>query len=334
MMDVRFDSSWLTCGGIGRFSAEIMKRLILEPFSFSSQPAKPFNVIKFLIRTAFFPKGCIIFSPSFLPPIFSLCPYVFTIHDLNHIDIKANDGFLKTCFYRFIIKSGCKHADKILTVSEFSKKRIVEWSGIAPIKVLNVGNGVDKSFSSNVLPYLTGFRYFLCVSNRKPHKNEHRLIRAFAKSRIDSDLRLILTGEPSVELLALMKELSIEDRVVFKGLVDDKDLPSLYRGAQGLLFPSLYEGFGLPVVEAMACGIPVLTSNSTSLSEVAGDAALLVNPESVDEISSGIERLVDDQMLCTDLIAKGLARAKLFSWDAVAQRVQTVLDEVAEKHGK
>jgi glycosyltransferase involved in cell wall biosynthesis len=333
-MIVKFDSSWFSCGGIGRFSAETSKRLQVSCFSISSRPAKPVNILKFLIKTAFFPKDILILSPSFIPPLFSRCPYIFTIHDLNHLDIKGNDGALKTLFYNYIIHAGCRRAEKILTVSDFSRRRIIEWSGVSPVKVLNVGNGVDDVFSNNVLLGMKLEHYFLCVSNRKPHKNEHRLIHAFAESAINSDIKLVFTGEPNSDLLTVIKELGVEDKVVFKGRVADEDLPALYRGSMGLLFPSLYEGFGLPVVEAMACGVPVLTSNTTSLPEVAGDAALLVNPESVDEIRVGIERLVHDEALRTELIAKGLERAKLFSWDAVAARVQAVLDEVANQHAK
>ncbi|MBL0588331.1 glycosyltransferase family 4 protein [Aeromonas veronii] len=333
-MIVKFDSSWLYCGGIGRFSAELSKRLQVICFSLSNQPAKPINILKFLFKTAFFQKNNVVFSPSFIPPLFSRCPYIFTIHDLNHLDIKANDGFLKTIFYNYIIRIGCLRAEKILTVSDFSRRRIIEWSGVSPIKVFNVGNGVDDSFSNKISFEMKTEHYFLCVSNRKLHKNEHRLIHAFAESAINSNIKLVFTGEPNRDLLTVINELGIEGKVVFKGRVADEDLPALYRGAMGLLFPSLYEGFGLPVVEAMASGIPVLTSNTTSLPEVAGDAALLINPESVDEIRVGIERLVHDEALRAELIAKGLERAKLFSWDAVAARVQAVLDEVTSQYGK
>ncbi|WP_280571300.1 glycosyltransferase family 1 protein, partial [Chromohalobacter sp. 296-RDG] len=112
----------------------------------------------------------------------------------------------------------------------------------------------------------------------------------------------------------------------FMGDVDERALPSLYKGARGLLFPSLYEGFGLPVLEAMACGTPVLTSNVTSLPEVAGDAALLVDPARIEEIASGIEQLENDKQLRAELIAKGLERVKGFTWDITARKVQEVLD--------
>lgn len=330
-----FDRRWFGEHGIGRFAKEVYVRC--ESYFKSSvilhgKPYRFYDGLYLSLKLAF--NNGIFFSPGFNSPLFYYGQYILTIHDLNHIDFSQARTFMKSIYYRFILMRAVRNAFCVFTVSEYSKSRIIEWSGIEPHKVVNVGNGVDGSFSSFVSPLVTSYRYLLCVSNRKLHKNEFRLIRAFAISSIDSHVKLVFTGSPSSELLSLIDELSFKDRIVFIGRVADKDLPSLYRGALGLLFPSLYEGFGLPVVEAMACGIPVLTSNTTSLPEVAGDAALLVNPESIDEIRAGIERLVNEEGLRSELIAKGLERAKLFSWDAVAARVQAVLDEVTNQHGK
>lgn len=334
-MSINLDKSWGDMGGIGRFYREISQRLNNVTSTFIlKNPASFYSAILYARINFFFCKNKVMVSPGYIPPIFHINPFVFTVHDLNHIDRVENSSILKRFFYKYVIARGCRQAAAVLTVSCYSKQKIVDWAKISPSKVINVGNGVDESFSSDVIPFIASFRYFLCVSNRKLHKNEHRLIHAFSESTINSDIKLVFTGEPNSDLLALIKDLGIEDKVVFKGRVADEDLPALYRGAMGLLFPSLYEGFGLPVVEAMACGVPVLTSNTTSLPEVAGDAALLVNPESVDEIRIGIERLVYDDSLRAELITKGLERAKLFSWDAVAARVQAVLDEVVERHGK
>jgi len=121
----------------------------------------------------------------------------------------------------------------------------------------------------------------------------------------------------------------LEDRIVFVGLIDDDKLPEFYRGAVVFIFPSLYEGFGLPPLEAMACGTPVLTSNVTSLPEVVGDAALMVDPYDVDAIAEGIKRLIGDDNLRKELSQKGLARAKLFSWDRTAEVTWSVLKEAA-----
>ncbi|MGY3888713.1 glycosyltransferase family 4 protein [Aeromonas mytilicola] len=330
-MKIHLDGSWSDAGGIGRFSKEISRRIDnVKDIFFIKRPASFYSTLIYTKINFLLEKDDVMVLLGYIPPLFCFNKFVFTVHDLNHVDRAENSSFFKRLYYKFIIARGCRIASAVLTVSDFSKKRIIEWAGISPEKVINIGNGVDVSFSNEVIAYKPGYPYLICVSNRKLHKNESRLLKAFSESNIDSEVRLLFTGRENNEVLMMIKTLRLEDRVVFCGRVSDQELPSLYRGALGLLFPSLYEGFGLPVVEAMASGIPVLTSNTTSLPEVAGDAALLVNPESIDEIRVGIERLVHDEALRTELIAKGLERAKLFSWDAVAKRVQDVLDEVVK----
>ncbi len=329
------DSSWKGMGGIGRFYNEIIKRLDgIVTLPSLEKPTSFYSAISYSRLISKLEKESVIFFPGYIPPMFCKCKYIFTIHDLNHVDRLENSGFLKRVFYKIFIMRGCHKASAILTVSEFSKKRIIDWAQVDPSKVHNVGNGVDGVFNVNVSPFIANFKYLLCVSNRKLHKNEQALIKAFASSSIDKQIKLLFTGNSTSEIMMLVNSMGLKDRVIFHGFIEDKNLPSLYRGALGLVFPSLYEGFGLPVVEAMACGTPVLTSNTTSLPEVAGDAAILVNPESVDEIKIGIEKLVLDQALREDLIAKGFEQAKLFNWDDVAARVQAVLDKVAERHEK
>lgn len=323
------DYSWLNSGGIGTFLKEISCRIELFDLGVKGDKTSILSCLRISVSSLKVKCG-VLFIASYIPPLFSRVPYVFTIHDLNHLERCENSSFLKRLFYNTIIKNGCIRSAKIITVSEFSKNQIVNWCKVNPTKVINVGNGVSKIFNKDIVCHSPGYDYFLCVSNRKGHKNELRLIEAFSESSINYGIKLLLTGNPSPELIKFIKDLDVEDRIVFSGFVPDDKLPSYYRGSLGLLFPSFYEGFGLPVVEAMACGVPVLTSNTTSLPEVAGDAALLVNPESLDEIRSGIERLYFDQVLRSELIAKGFERAKSFSWDDVAQRVQAVLDEVAQ----
>ena len=333
-MRIFSDFRWINTGGIGTFLSSISSRIKLLDLNVSGDITSffsPFRILEAILKINN-TENVVIFLPGYIPPVFSTVPYVFTLHDLNHIDRTENSSFLKKIFYYVFIMNGCYNAKAILTVSDFSKYRIAAWSGVSIGKVFNVGNGVDHSFNNNVIPFEPGYEYFLCVSNRKRHKNELALISAFVSANIDANIKLAFTGSINSELNNLVLELGVSNRIVFLGRIPDGDLPSIYKGSRGLLFPSLYEGFGLPVVEAMACGVPVLTSNTTSLPEVAGDAALLVNPESVDEIRVGIERLVNDEALRADLIYKGLERAKLFSWDAVAERVQAVLDEVVQEH--
>lgn len=328
-MGIKIDSSWSGMGGIGRFYSEVSKRLIGLTSSFSfKQPTKFYSALLNSIPCLIKSEKDICFFPGYIPPLFSRSKYIFTIHDLNHLDRGENSTLMKRIFYRLVIIRGCKKADKIITVSDFSRKRIIEWAGIEPTKVVNVGNGVGTVFSIDVRPAIFEYKYLLCVSNRKLHKNENRIIESVAKANIDTGIKLHLTGYPTEDLIGVINRFNLMDRVVFMGEVDDEQLASLYRGALGLVFPSLYEGFGLPVIEAMACGTPVLTSNTTSLPEVAGDAAILVDPESVEKIKSGIEQLVNDLNLRNKLIEKGLIRAKKFSWAAVSEQVQSVLDQV------
>lgn len=330
-MKILFDQRWIGLHGIGRFAWEISKTLSYTEIGMKKKPA---HVIDCL-RLAFYLQRkenieFIFYSPGYNSPLWSTNPFVFTIHDLNHIDRPENSSLLKRLYYELILRSACRRAAAVLTVSEYSKNRICDWAGISRDKVINVGNGVSDSFGLRAAPYTPGYPYLLCVGNRKGHKNEARVLDAFARVAVGTAYRLLFTGDSSPELQAQAVRLGVGTSVVFTGRVDEDQLAGLYRGARLLAFPSLYEGFGLPLLEAFACGTPTLTSNVTAMPEVAGDAALLVNPESVDEIADAMRRLMDDEVLRASLIEKGLARVKSFTWAAVASRVRTVLEHVIE----
>jgi glycosyltransferase involved in cell wall biosynthesis len=321
-----FDSRWIGDHGIGRFARILDKRLGLAHLAIGGSPSSPFDPLRLLFAMLFrTPRKACVFSPGYNAPLFVVRPYVFSIMDLNHIDRPENSSVLKRLYYRFILRRAARAAYRVLTISQFSMRRIVDWADIDPARVTNVGCGVDDCYRPDVPPYSPGYRYLLCVSNHKAHKNDPRVLEAFAQAAIDPDIRLIFTGHATDALLGRCRQHGVQDRVEFVGRVPEEDLPSLYRGALALVFPSLYEGFGLPVVEAMACGTPVLTSNTTSLPEVAGDATLLVDPLSVNEIAAGIERLCTDVVLRETLRRKGLMQAARFSWSDVAARVETVL---------
>ncbi len=170
-------------------------------------------------------------------------------------------------------------------------------------------------------------RYVLAVGTLEPRKNLTTLLAAFARLRrngeVDADLRLVLAGargwleEP---IFATVRSLGLEDAVRFTGFVDDDDLPAVYSGAALFVFPSLHEGFGLPLLEAMACGVPVVTSNVSSMPEVAGDAATLVDPRDGEGLAAAIGRLLRDEALRDRLREAGIARARQFSWEATARR--------------
>lgn len=310
---VIFDTRWFGEHGIGRFATEVYDEDFFQPIKLKGNPVSIFDVIKLTIYL-FFNKN-FFFSPGFNAPFFFLHRTAITIHDLNHIDVNANTSFLKKLYYNIVLKRACRKAALIFTVSEFSKGRIVDWSGINPDKVKVVYNGVSSAFHQDVQPYLPGFPYIFIVGNRKLHKNEDRALRAFAQADIDKNIHVLFSGKPSDQLVNTAKELQIEDRVKFLGRLSEDELASTYKGALCLLFPSLYEGFGLPVIEAMACGTPVITSNTTSLNEICQGAGFLVDPSNVELITKKIEESINNPILATDNVRKGFNRAKDFSWN-------------------
>lgn len=323
-MTLMCDYRWVGPHGIGRFASEVLKGLPSTELACGGSPADPQDCLRLAWALRGARAGDTFFSPGYNAPWRFRGDFVFTIHDLNHIDRPENASRLKSIYYEAILKPACHRARRILTVSEFSRQRIVDWSGVDPDRVVNVGNGVDPSFTPDVEPHQPGRPYFLCVGNRKGHKNEARVLRALARLP-DRTMRLILTGAPSPELLDLAGALGIADRVSFAGRTDDAQLCALYVGAAALVFPSLYEGFGLPVVEAFACGTPVITSDCTSLPEVAGGCAVLVDPASEEQIAAAMERVVTDTDLRARLRAAGLRRARDFTWTSVVARARQVI---------
>lgn len=329
MSMVKFDSRWIGEHGIGRFAREIDQRLNLPSLNMSGNPSSPLEPLRLFLFMLFkMGKAKAVFSPGYNAPLFFFRPYIFTVHDLNHIDRPENSSVMKRLYYRLIMRRACIKAHRVLTVSEFSRNRIATWAGIDIDKVVNVGNGVDESYHPHVTPWDPGYRYFLCVSNRKAHKNELRVLEAFSLSEIDTDIRLVFTGNENESTRLKIEALNLSERVIFSGRVPEENLPSLYTGSLALLFPSLYEGFGLPVIEAMACGIPVLTSNTTCLPEIAGDAAILVDPESVSEMVKGIRELFYNQKLRMQMRDKGFVQARKFSWDKTAEKVNSVITKL------
>ncbi|MFW2002449.1 glycosyltransferase family 4 protein [Acinetobacter ursingii] len=318
-----FDTRWIGDHGIGRFAKEVYDDEIFEPIRLKGNPVSIFDVVKLTIYL-FFNKN-FFFSPGFNAPFFFLHRTAITIHDLNHIDVDANTSFLKKLYYNIVLKRACKKAALIFTVSEFSKGRIVDWSGINPDKVKVVYNGVSSAFHQDVQPYLPGFSYIFIVGNRKKHKNEDRALRAFAKANIDKNIHVLFSGKPSDQLLNTAKELQIEDRVKFLGRLSEEELASTYKGAICLLFPSLYEGFGLPAIEAMACGTPVITSNSTSLVEISGSSALFVNPHDINHIQESLNMLINNHELRNKLIDKGFLTAKKYLWFYSKNKIKRLL---------
>jgi glycosyltransferase involved in cell wall biosynthesis len=187
-------------------------------------------------------------------------------------------------------------------------------------------DGDPEQFAAVQQRYGLPPQYLLFVGTLEPRKNLTTLLHAYAMLRAEScaaDVKLVVAGRTGwlyAEIFDTVKRLGLEKEVIFTGFVDDADLPDLYRGAQVFVYPSLYEGFGLPILEAMASGIPVLTSDLASMPEVAGDAAVLVDPRDPKAIAEGIVRILAEGRLRDALIQKGLSRARHYTWESVAQQ--------------
>jgi len=222
-----------------------------------------------------------------------------------------------------------------LTVSEFSKKRVADFSGVSPEKIIIVGNGVSEAFSEvgSRFELDGGTVYFLGISNGKIHKNNRKVVDGFVRANLGSKVNLLFAGPPSKEVSSYIKSLGVADRIKFMGRLSEGELASLYRGALALIFPSLYEGFGLPIIEGMACGTPVITSNCTAMPEIAGSAALLVDPRSADEIGEAVGLIFRNPELRRTMSEKGIVRARDFKWGDVARRVGAALTEAKVRAG-
>lgn len=318
--NVLIDNRWEGDTGIGRLCREIIKHTPAEVNStFVTSKMGLGNLFSPLmlgneIRKA---RPEIFYSPSFMPPVAFSTPYIFTIHDLMHLFYYSK---MHRMYYQQVIARLAKKAQKIITVSEFSKQQLVELLNIKSELIRVIYNGVDPSFALNSEKHDMGPPYLLYVGNRRKNKNLAAMLVAFAQAKIPKDFVFLLTGNPNPELIVLLSKLRITSRVRFLGFVKESELPKLYKGAYATMFVSLMEGFGLPVIESMASGTPVLTSSESALPEIADGAALCVNPYNVEAITDGINRLVSEKELYNALVEKGLRRAQDFSWQVTAKQ--------------
>lgn len=321
---VYFDRRWDGETGIGRFCRETASRLIgVTPLPLAGNPASPLDCFRLTLFMLLNPRARIV-SPGYSAPLLGLGRFILTIHDLNHIDTGYNSGFLKRLYYKIVLRRACRNAAHILTVSEFSRQRIIDWAAVSPERITCVGNGVSEAFlesAKNDTSRNASEGYLLSVGNRKGHKNEAAVVRCLAALRQYPKLRLVFTGSESEDLVSLIEFHGLRDRVEFTGPLTERALSECYRDAAMLVFPSFYEGFGLPAVEAMAVGCPVIASDGTALGEVAGGASLGVEPTNDEAICTAVTALIEDVDLRAKLKDLGLARSRMYSWSRVAENL-------------
>jgi glycosyltransferase involved in cell wall biosynthesis len=282
-------------------------------------------------------KADVLFSPDGYLSLRSTVPQVGVIHDLSFEHYPKDIPFLARHYLRFFFPRFAKKAKHLITVSNASKEDIVNTYGIDSNKISVAYNGcssefkpVDSSTKQQCKEkYANGRPYFVFVGAIHPRKNVQRLLDAFAlfKSHTKAETQLIIVGSAMWKKASygITVPESVETEVHFTGHVALEELAKIMASADALTYVPYFEGFGIPLVEAMKCGTPIICGNRTSLPEVAGDAAILCDPFSVEEIAEAMERLTNDPILQQQLAHKGLERAALFSWDASAEHVWEVL---------
>jgi len=282
-------------------------------------------------------------------PLLMIKPYVVTIHDMANLLFEDQSSF-RMQLRRFRFRRGLMRANRVIAVSEATKRDVENVLGVPPDRIRRVYNAPDPGFSqrasspgqeqSRILErYQIEYPFLLYAGNIRKHKNVPRLVEAFAVVRdqlashpVYKDLRLVIIGDTISDYPAVRQTVirsRVEQVVRFLGFVPFDTLRCFYESAAGFVFPSRYEGFGLPPLEAMACGTPVVTSNVSSLPEVVGEAAMLVNPENVFDIARGIREVLLDEELRSRLIRRGREQAARFSWSWTARQVLEIYMEAA-----
>jgi glycosyltransferase involved in cell wall biosynthesis len=306
-----------------------------KPYSMAEQLSIPLDLRRHRID--------LLHEPHYVLPPLVPCAAVVTIHDCIHLRFPQYlPNRLAHLYAKTFLWTATHQANRIITVSEASKRDILQYFRIPPEKIEVIYNGIDERFwippSEDEMErvrqrYQLTDPFILYAGNIRPHKNLERLIDAFQQLRRSGfdQLKLLIIGDEISKYATLRRAVhrhKLYKHVRFLGFVPDHTLAALYRLAAVFVFPSLYEGFGLPPLEAMASGTPVVTSNVSSLPEVVGDAALLVDPYDTEAIAGAVRMALTDEKLRADLRARGLARAREFSWASAAARVREIYEEV------
>jgi glycosyltransferase involved in cell wall biosynthesis len=309
-------------------------------------PSKPYSLAEqFMVPARLLTQNVDLFhEPHYVLPLLVPCRAVVTIHDCIHLMFPQYlPNRFAYAYARANLWTAARRAERILTVSETSKADILRYCDVPADRIIVIYNAIDDHFATPPGDeavqrvrerYQLDGPFALYVGNIKPHKNLERLIDAFDLVRRGGfeRMELLIIGDQISKYPRLRRTVDkhkLHKHVRFLGFVPDDTLAALYRLATVFVFPSLYEGFGLPPLEAMASGTPVVTSNRSSLPEIVGDAAELVDPYSAVSIAEGIQRVLSDASLRQTMIARGLARAREFSWEASVRRIHEVYMDVA-----
>lgn len=321
------------------------KKELLEIIEF---PAKHYSLAEqtkllFLLNKI---KPDLIHFPHFNHPILYKGKFIVTIHDLTLSQYSERGDVLKRLVYQKVISSAAHNSQKILTVSDYVRREIAKEFDLPEEKIITTYNGIDNKFRKitdlNLLKKVEKYNlykpYILSVGQWRSHKNLPRLVEAFSVICTDSkydDYDLVFVGRKDDKYPELYNAIEshpeIKSRIKFTGFVQDEDLPAIYNKASVFVFPSLSEGFGLPGLEAQACGVPVVSSERTCMKEIYGDGALYFDPTDIGQIAKSIINVLADKKLADDLREKGFHNAKRFPWSATGHKTLEVYTELLYK---
>ena len=308
-------------------------------------PHTPLIRIPLTLSTELRKRPVDVLHVQFTAPPFCPCPAVVSIHDLSFEHLPQTFNRRSRTQLRLTVRHSARRAARILTLSEHTRRDVIETYKIAEESVTAIPLAApehfgpvsdDKELQRVRHNYGIDGDYVLSVGSIQPRKNLVRLIKAYALLRGRHQgctfPKLVLVGKRAWlfdETLRTLEETGSKDSVVLTGYVPESDLPALYSGALCFIYPSYFEGFGLPPLEAMKCGAPVIVGNATSLPEVVGDAGLKVDPFDISAIAAALDQLINDSVLRRQLSSKGLTRAKLFAWRETAKQTLDVYQQVA-----
>jgi GT2 family glycosyltransferase/glycosyltransferase involved in cell wall biosynthesis len=350
-------------GGVGYYNAGLVKGLknvntrhILGRFDYAKEATNTIVLVKILrkifLEQIFLPlqimikRVDLVHYPAFISPVWKTSKTVITIHDMSYLLFPEMFLWQYRMYLRLFVPFSAKRADQIIADSDNTKRDIVRLLGIPEEKVKVVYPGTNLAYSciedtqriqDSLKTLAIQGEYILSVGTLEPRKNIKTLIKAYAHLMQDSpveEISLVIVGGKGwlyEEIFREVERVSLKTKIIFTGYVTEEEMICLYNGAKIFVYPSLYEGFGLPPLEAMACGVPVIVSNVSSLPEVVGDAALMFSPESFVELKDKIQELLNDQALSEDLILRGKERVKQFTWEKAAKQTMQVYEESLKK---
>jgi len=305
-------------------------------------PRSPLLRIPISIPKAVFRYKIDLLHVTYVAPSVQTCPTVVSVHDIAYEHFPSFFSFRDRLILSTLVPRSVRQAARVIVPSEHTRYDLIERYRISPTKVVVIPLSVGTEFHviSDIKRletikqrYSTGNQYILTVGNLQPRKNLERLIEAYAilQAQLDTIPTLVVVGKSKWRVSRLFEKvtaLGLREKIVFTDYVPDEDLALLYNAAEVFVYPSLYEGFGLPPLEAMACGTPVVCSNTSSLPEVVGDAAITVDPTNVEELAHAIRHVLIDQDLRTYLREAGLRRAGMFSRKRTAQYTYEIYNQI------